>query len=56
MIMSIKSVSYDTILVIMSISKATKMLRLDVLFQCINSKNSFLHVGQTTPFFDKDNN
>ena len=56
MIMSIKSVSYDTLLVIMSISKATKTLRLDVLFQFINSKNSFLHVGQRTPLFDIYNN
>ena len=33
MIMSIKSVSYDTLFIIMTISKATKTLRLDVLFQ-----------------------
>jgi hypothetical protein len=55
--MSIKSVSYDTLLVIMAISKATKTLRLDVLFQFINSEySSFWPVRQTTPLFDKHNN
>ena len=57
MFMSIQSVSYDTLLVIMTISKATKTLRLDVLFQFINSEySSFWPVRQTTPLFDKHNN
>jgi hypothetical protein len=38
--MSIKSVSYDTLLVIMAISKATKTLRLDLLFQLYSSHDN----------------